>query len=87
MNYETIIHAFIDDIVTDKETVMIRQIPCEKENGVSFLICSTSEDIARLIGRQGIIASSLREVLNIAGKLNNQEHVFLKFESFGENKE
>jgi predicted RNA-binding protein YlqC (UPF0109 family) len=43
-------------------------------------------DIARLIGKHGIIANSLREVLSIAGKSENRR-VFLKFESFDENKE
>ena len=44
-----------------------------------------NDDIAVLIGRKGIIANALREVVSIGGKLD-EEHVFLRFESLDEKK-
>ena len=80
MDYEKIIHTLVDDIVDNKE-IMIRQMPSENPKDVILMIFSDPEDTARLIGRKGIIADALREVMSIAGKTENKR-IILKFESF-----
>jgi len=80
MDYETIIHNLVDDIIDHKE-IMIRQMPTENPKEVFLMIFSDPEDTARLIGRKGIIADALREVMSIAGKKENKR-IILKFESF-----
>ena len=86
MDYEKIVHALIDPIVEEPGSVLIRVM--EEGNGkdVTILIVSEKDDTARLIGRRGLIANSLREIVSIAGKSENK-HVHLKFESFDEEKE
>lgn len=83
MDYEKIIHTLIDPIVEEPDSVLIRV--SEEENGkdVTILIAAEKNDTARLIGRHGIIANALREVVSIAGK-NESRHIHLKFESFEE---
>ena len=83
MDYEKIIHALIDPIVEEPSSVLIRITQEDSGKDVSILIVSQKEDTARLIGRRGIIANSLREVVSVAGKSENK-HVHLKFESFDE---
>lgn len=85
MNYEKIIHALIDEIVEEPESVLIRVID-ESEKDVTILIATEKNDTARLIGKHGIIANSLREMISVAGKSENK-HIHLKFEAFGEEKE
>lgn len=80
MDYVKIIHTLVDDIVDNKE-IMIRQMPSENPKEVLLMIFSDPEDTARLIGRKGIIADALREVMSIAGKTENKR-IILKFESF-----
>lgn len=80
MDYEKIIHTLVDDIVDNKE-IMIRQMPSENPKEVLLMIFSDPEDTARLIGRKGIIADALREVMSIAGKTENKR-IILKFGSF-----
>ncbi|CDD91147.1 putative uncharacterized protein [Coprobacillus sp. CAG:826] len=80
MDYEKIIHTLVDDIVDNKE-IMISQMPSENPKEVLLMIFSDPEDTARLIGRKGIIADALREVMSIAGKTENKR-IILKFESF-----
>lgn len=86
MDYEKIIRALIDPIVEEPGSVLIRVTQEDNEKDVSILIVSEKDDTARLIGRRGLIANSLREVVSIAGKSENK-HVHLKFESFDEEKE
>ena len=81
MDYEKIIHAFVDDFVENKDALLIRKLPSANKRDLTILIVAQNEDTARLIGRKGIIADALREVLSVAGK--REEHrVYLKFESF-----
>jgi predicted RNA-binding protein YlqC (UPF0109 family) len=86
MNIEKLIRDIIDPLVTNKDALMIRQMPSNDENELFMLIIGESDDIARLIGRGGSVADSIREVVSVAGKLSNQR-IRIKFESFEEEKE
>lgn len=89
MDYKKLIHTIVDSFVSDPEAILIRELPSEnKKDDLTFLICAPSNDIARLIGKKGCIANAIREVVSIAGKLENKK-TFIKFESLEgeENKE
>ncbi|MCX5775169.1 MAG: KH domain-containing protein, partial [Firmicutes bacterium] len=62
MDYEKIIHAFVDGFVEHKDAIMIRELPSDSDKDIVLLIVAENEDTARLIGRKGIIADALREV-------------------------
>ncbi|MCH5171222.1 MAG: KH domain-containing protein [Erysipelotrichales bacterium] len=83
MDYEKIIHAFVDSFIDNPESLMVREMPNESEKDVLILVVANQTDTAKLIGRKGIVADALREVVSIAGKLENKR-VHLKFESFDE---
>jgi len=83
MDYEKIIHAIIDPIVEDKDSIMIRELPSESEKDITILIAAEKEDTSRLIGRKGIIANAIREVISVGGKSENKR-VHVHFESFDE---
>lgn len=81
MDYVAIIHAFIDDFVENKDAILIRELPNDNPLDLTLLIVAEGNDTSRLIGRRGIIADALREVVSIAGKIDNRR-VHLKFEAF-----
>ena len=86
MDYEKIIRTLIDPIVEEPKSVLIRVDEDDNGKDVNILVAAEKEDTARLIGRRGIIANSLREILSVAGKSENRR-IFLKFESFDDEKE
>ncbi|MCQ2792747.1 MAG: KH domain-containing protein [Bacilli bacterium] len=77
MDYQAIIHSFIDTIVTKPEAVEI-DIK-EEERDITIFIYADNENVSRLIGKHGVIANALREAINIAGKEDNK-FVHLHFE-------
>lgn len=83
MDYEKIIHALIDDIIAEPESVLVRATESDNGKSVVILVACEKEDTARLIGRHGIIANALREVIGVVGK-NQNKHIHLRFESFGD---
>lgn len=85
MEYEKIIHTIVDPFLINPEALMIRELPSDSEKDLVLLICAESEDTARLIGKKGMVANALREIVAVAGK-NENKRVHLKFESFDEEK-
>jgi len=83
MDYTAVIHSIIDPIVENKDAIMIRELPSEDDKNITILIAAEKEDTSRLIGRHGIIANAIREVLSVAGKTENKR-VHIRFESFDE---
>lgn len=83
MNYEQIVRDLVTPLVDKQEALLVRQMPSATENEVLILVYAESNDIARLIGRGGSMAEALREVVNIAGKLENKR-IKVKLESFSE---
>ena len=85
MEYEKIIHTIVDPFLINPEALMVRELPSDNPKDVRLLVCAESEDTARLIGKKGMVASALREIISVAGK-NESKHIHLSFESFDEDK-
>jgi hypothetical protein len=85
MDYESIVHTLIDDIVEDPKSILIRVSEGTTPKDVLIIIAAEKEDTARLIGHKGIIANALREVVGVAGKSENKR-IHIKFESFEDEK-
>lgn len=83
MNYEQIVRDLVTPLVDNQDALLVRQMPSATDSEVLILIYAESNDIARLIGRGGSMAEALREIVNIAGKLDNKR-IKLKLESFSE---
>lgn len=87
-DYEQAIRGIVEPLIEHKESLMVRTLPGASRKDVTVLICAEDDDTARLIGRQGAVASALREVVGIASKADNSNtRIHLKFESFSEGKE
>lgn len=82
-DYEALVREIITPLVKNEQALLIRKT--NEGEKIIINIFAENEDIAVLIGRKGVIANALREVVSIAGKLD-EEHVFLRFESLDENK-
>ncbi len=86
MDYEKIIRTLIDPIVEEPKSVLIRGTEDTNGKDVNILVAAEKEDTARLIGRYGIVANSLREIISVAGR-SEDKRIFLRFESFDDEKE
>ena len=84
-DYAAILHPVIDPLVHNPEAILIRELPGSTEKDVTVVIIADDDDTARLIGKHGVVANALREVIGIAGKADDtNQHIHLKFESFSE---
>jgi len=81
MDYVSLVHTVIDPIISKPEAVLIRETASEDSNEVVLLIVAESSDTARLIGKRGVVANAIRDIMSVAGKLG-KKRIHLKFESF-----
>ena len=79
MNYEQIILDIIAPLVAIPERLKI--VPMDQENlyESTYIIYCDEKDVGKLIGKKGIVAESIREVVNASAKLNSKK-IRLKFE-------
>ncbi|WP_314113001.1 KH domain-containing protein [uncultured Solobacterium sp.] len=69
----------VKPMVEDKESLDVRLMPSLDDKGVLLHVYAKNDDIARLIGRKGSMASALRQVMSVASHSNNKK-VTIKFE-------
>ena len=80
MNYEQIILDIINPLVSNPEQLKV--VPMDQENlyETTYIIYCDEKDVGRLIGKKGIVAEAIREVVNASAKLNSKK-IRLKFET------
>ncbi len=69
----------VKPMVEDKESLDVRLMPSLDDKEVLLHVYAKNDDVARLIGRKGSMASALRQVMSVASHSNNKK-VTIKFE-------
>ena len=79
MDFEQIILDVISPLVSEPERLKI--VPMDQENlyETTYIIYCDEKDIGRLIGKKGVVAEAIREVVNASAKLDSKK-IKLKFE-------
>ena len=68
-------------LVDDASTLSVKQMASADDNEILLYVYAASEDVARLIGRKGLMASSLRQMMSIAAR-DTRKHVSVKLEAY-----
>lgn len=69
----------VKPMVEDKESLEVREMPSNNDKEIVLHVYAKNDDIARLIGRKGSMASALRQVMSVASHTDNKK-VSIKFE-------
>ncbi|MDD3923600.1 MAG: KH domain-containing protein [Erysipelotrichaceae bacterium] len=76
-----VLFNLVEPMVDDPTSVSIKELPSLDDSEILLYVYAKSDDIARLIGRQGSMASALRKVMSIASYINDRR-ITIKFESY-----
>ena len=80
IDLEKVLLSIVKPICSDPDSVMVKQMESLNENELLLYVYAPSEDIARLIGKQGTMANSIRQMLQVASKIENKR-ISIKFEA------
>ncbi len=81
MNYEKIVLDLVSPIVDDKDSLSVKTMSSLKEDEVLLYVYANSNDVARLIGRRGMMASSIRQMMSVASRKEGKM-ITIKFEAY-----
>ena len=80
MNYEQIILDIVSPLVEYKDRLRVILLEEENLHDSAYMVYCDEKDVARLIGKKGIVASAIRDVANVSAKLDNKR-IRIKFEA------
>ena len=80
MSYEQIILDIVSPLVEYKDRVRVILYDEENLHDSTYMVYCDESDVARLIGKKGIVASAIRDVANVSAKLDNKR-IRVKFEA------
>ena len=83
MDYIQILHDMAIELVEDKTSLKVVERSSLEENEVLLYVYASKEDISRLIGKKGNMASAIRQIMSVPSRLDNKK-VVIKFESYEE---
>ncbi len=83
MDYVKTLHDIAVELVSEKDKLEVRELPSLEEDVVVLYVYASHNDIAKLIGRKGMMANSIRQLMSVTGRLHDKK-LDIKFESYGE---
>lgn len=81
INYEKTLMDLVTPMVDEPEKVKIQKMDSINENEILLYVYATSNDISRLIGRQGNMANSIRQMMSVCSSIDSKR-ISIKFESY-----
>ena len=80
IDLEKVLLNIVKPICGNSEEVMVKQMESINENEILLYVYAPIGDIARLIGKQGTMANSIRQMLQVASRIENKR-ISIKFEA------
>lgn len=80
IDFQDTLRNLVTPICDDKDSVAVKQMESLSENEILLYVYAASNDIGRLIGREGTMANALRQMMQVASKIENKR-VTIKFEA------
>ncbi len=78
-NLEQVLYDLVIPMVEEKDQLEVHEVTDSDAREVVLEVRATNEDVARLIGRKGSMASALRQVMSVASHRENKK-VSIRFE-------
>lgn len=80
IDLEKVLLNIVKPICGNSDEVVVKQMESLNDNEILLYVYAPSNDIARLIGKQGMMANSIRQMLQVASRIENKR-ISIKFEA------
>ena len=80
IDLEKVLLNLVKPLCSDPDSVMVKKMESLDDNELLLHVYAPSEDIARLIGKKGVMANSIRQMLQVASKIE-KKRISIKFEA------
>lgn len=78
---ETVLYDLVYPMVENKDDLNVQRLESLDENEIILNVYADNADIARLIGRQGVMAQAIRQTMTIGSRVLDKK-ISINFESY-----
>ena len=82
MDLVVLTDTIIKKIVSDSESVSVKEIESTEDNTIQIEVVVSSDDLGRVIGKNGRTINSIRTIVQAAGTLDNNKRVRINVDSY-----
>ena len=82
MNLVELTETIIKKIVSDPESVSVKEFETEEENTIQIEVLISSDDMGRVIGKDGRNINSIRTIVQASSSLEDNKKVHINVESY-----
>ncbi len=74
--------TIIKELVSDPESVSVKEFPSENEDEITVQVMVASSDAGKVIGKGGNIAKAIRTVVQASSYINENKRVNINIDSY-----
>ena len=82
MNLVTLTETIIKKIVSDPESVSVKEFDTEEENTIQIEVLISNDDMGKVIGKNGKIINSIRTIIQASSSLEDNKKVKINVDSY-----
>ena len=82
MNLVTLTETIIKKIVSDPESVSVKEFDTEEENTIQIEVLISNDDMGKVIGKNGKIIDSIRKIVQASSSLEENKKVKINVDSY-----
>ena len=73
MDYVKALQDMCLELVNNRDKLEVREMPSLDDNAIVLYVYASHDDISKLIGRKGVMANSIRQLMSVAGRLSDKK--------------
>ena len=82
MNLVALTETIIKKIVSDPESVSVKEFESDEENTIQIEVLISSDDMGKVIGKNGKIINSIRTIVQASSSLEDNKKVKINVDSY-----
>ena len=82
MNLVVLTETIIKKIVSDPESVSVKEFETEEENTIQIEVLISNDDMGKVIGKNGKIINSIRTIVQASSSLEDNKKVLINVDSY-----
>ena len=82
MNLVALTETIIKKIVSDPESVSVKEFDSEEENTIQIEVLISNDDMGKVIGKEGKIINSIRTIVQASSSLEDNKKVKINVDSY-----
>ena len=82
MNLVELTETIIKKIVSDPDSVNVKEFESDEENTVQIEVMISSDDLGRVIGKEGHTINTIRTIVQASSYINDNKKVRINVDSY-----